>query len=110
MFHRWLSRADNPIARAVAGVRAPIRRKLLAAFAAIVVLLMAIGGLGLRVLGESNDRVRERGLLQERITAYRTIQVDNLQLRALRDASFLPPTRETGCGASRPPSSSSPGS
>jgi len=85
----WLHRADTPTGGVAARVRAPIRRKLLAAFAAIVVLLVALGGLGLRVLGQSNDRVRALGLLQERITAYRTIQVDNLQLRGLRDQLSL---------------------
>jgi len=77
-------RADNPLAVGVARVPAPIRRKLIVAFAAMVVLLVAIGALGLRGLGQSNDRVRTLGMLQQRVAAYRGLQIDNNQLRQMR--------------------------
>src|SRR5882757_4827292 len=81
---RLLSRADNPLAVGVARVRAPIRRKLMVAFGAMVVLLVAIGAIGLRGLGQSNDRVRTLGMLQQRVAAYRGLQIDNSQLRQMR--------------------------
>ncbi|MGH8976038.1 MAG: histidine kinase, partial [Acidimicrobiia bacterium] len=62
---------------------APIRTKLLVAFAAIVVLLIALGVLGLRVLAESNTRLETLARLQEKTTAYQALQSNNVQLRQL---------------------------
>jgi len=73
---RVLSRADNPLVRAVGRVPARVRTKLLVAFVGTVVLLIVVGILGLRVLGQSNGRVERLGTLQLRATAYREIQTD----------------------------------
>jgi signal transduction histidine kinase/DNA-binding response OmpR family regulator len=69
--------------RAVAHVPTTVHRKLLVGFGAIVVLLVTIGALGLRVLGESNNRIELLGSLQQRAAAYRALQNDNAQLRLL---------------------------
>jgi len=71
---RWLNGADNRLVRAVGRVPATVLAKLLVAFVGTVVLLVVLGVLGLRVIGESNDRVVELGQLQQRATAYRQIQ------------------------------------
>ena len=54
---RILNRAYNPVVRVVARLPATVNRKLLIAFVGIVVLLVTVGVLGLRVLGDANDRV-----------------------------------------------------
>jgi signal transduction histidine kinase len=79
----FLSRDDNPLVRAVARVPATVNRKLLVAFVSIVVLLVTVGVLGLRVLGDSNDRIGTLGELQQRTAAYQNIQTDAKQLRLL---------------------------
>jgi signal transduction histidine kinase len=80
---RVLSRAVNPLVRAVGRIRARVRTKLLAAFVGTVVLLVVVGVLGLRVLGGSNHRVERLGTLQLRATAYRELQTEAAQLRLL---------------------------
>ncbi len=72
----FLSLADNPLVRAVARVPATVNRKLLVAFVGIVVLLVTVGVLGLRVLGDANDRVETLGKLQQRTVAYQNLQTD----------------------------------
>jgi signal transduction histidine kinase/HAMP domain-containing protein len=62
--------------RVVARVPAKVHAKLLAAFLAIVVLLIAVGAVGLRVLSESNRRASELVELQRKIAAYRQLQHD----------------------------------
>ena len=81
---RLFNQADNPLALGAARVAAPIRRKLIVAFAAIVVLLVVIGGLGLRILGQSNNRVKALGMLEQRMATYRGLQIDNNQIRQMR--------------------------
>jgi signal transduction histidine kinase len=78
-----LSRADNPLVRAVGRIRARVRTKLLAAFVGTVLLLVVVGLLGLGVLGGSNARVERLGTLQLRATVYRGLQTDAAQLRLL---------------------------
>jgi signal transduction histidine kinase len=75
--------ADNPLVRAVGRVPATLQRKLLVALVGTVALLVALGILGLRVLGDSNDRVDALGSLQQRASAYRELQTDSAQLRVL---------------------------
>ena len=53
---RLLSRADNPLVRAVARLPAKLRTKLSVAFLAIAGLLVLVSLLGVRVLGQSNSR------------------------------------------------------
>jgi len=78
-----LSRADNPLVRAVGRVPVKVRTKLLVAFAVIVALLIAVAVLGLRVLGQSNSRVESLGTLQLRAATYQGLQTQAAQLRQL---------------------------
>jgi signal transduction histidine kinase len=80
---RFLSRTDNPLVRSIGRVPATVNRKLLVAFVGIVVLLVIIGLLGLRVLGDANDRVDALGKLQQRTAAYQEFQTDATELRLL---------------------------
>ncbi len=78
-----LSLADNPLVGAIARVPASVNRKLLVAFVGIVVLLVTVGVLGLRVLGDANDRVDTIGNLQQRTGAYQTFQTNATVLQKL---------------------------
>ncbi len=78
-----LSRADNPLVRAVARVPATVLAKLLVTFVGTVVLLVILGVLGLWVLGESNARVEALGHLQQRAAAYGQLQTTAEQVQAL---------------------------
>ena len=60
----------------VARVPARIQIKLLAAFLAMVALLIVLGAVGLRVLTESDHRTEELIRLQRKIAAYRQVQKD----------------------------------
>jgi len=79
---RLLSRG-NPLARAVGRIPLTVQRKLLVAFAIVVVLLVTVGVLGLNVLSQSNDRVQTLGLLPQREAAYRQLAIDSDQLASL---------------------------
>jgi signal transduction histidine kinase len=74
---------DNPLVRAVGRVPLPVQAKFLVPSIATVVLLVVLGVLGLRVIGESNDRVVKLGQLQQRATAYRAMQSEALEIRRL---------------------------
>ena len=80
---RPLSRGDDRLVRAVGRVPAKVHTKLLIAFVGTAVLLVAVGGLGLRVLAQSNDRVGRLGPLQERAAAYGKLQSDTAHVRLL---------------------------
>ncbi|MEX2247266.1 MAG: response regulator [Dehalococcoidia bacterium] len=62
--------------RLVARVPLPIQGKLAAAFFAMVLLLIAVGAVGLQVLSRANDRAVELGTLQRKVAAYRQLQND----------------------------------
>jgi signal transduction histidine kinase len=79
----FLNPDDNPVVRAVARVPATVNRKLLVAFVSIVVLLVTVGVLGLRVLGDSNDRIETLGKLQQRTAAYQKLETYASELRLL---------------------------
>ena len=64
--------------RLVARVPAKVHVKLLAAFLAIVTLLIAVGAVGLQVLSRSNRRARELVELQRKTAAYRQLQHDTI--------------------------------
>src|ERR1700693_2761135 len=68
------SRAGNPLVRAVARIPTTVQRKLLAAFAIVVFLLVAIGVLGIGVLSQSNNRVAILGLLPRRVASYAQLE------------------------------------
>jgi signal transduction histidine kinase len=78
-----LSRRDNPLIRAVGRLPARVHTKLLIAFVSTAVLVVLVGLLGLRVLGESNDRVGTLGALQDRAFAYGKLQSDTSHIRLL---------------------------
>src|SRR3990172_2181073 len=62
--------------RLVARVPAAVHVKLLAAFLAIVLLLIALGAVGLQVLSGVNRRAEDLVKLQRKIAAYRQLQHD----------------------------------
>jgi signal transduction histidine kinase len=80
---RWLSRAENPLVRAVARLPARVHVKLLVAFVGTALLVVVVALLGLRLLGESNERVEKLGALQERAIAYSKLRSDALHVRLL---------------------------
>ena len=62
--------------RMVARIPAKVHAKLVVAFLAIVVLLIAVGAVGLQVLSHSNRRATALVELQRKIAAYRQLQHD----------------------------------
>jgi signal transduction histidine kinase len=80
--------------RLVARVPVPVHAKLLAAFLAIVVLLVMVGAVGLRVLSQANDRAEDLVKLQRKIAAYRQLQHDTTgQLYSVASALLVPDER-----------------
>ena len=80
---RLLSPAENPLVRAVGRIPAGVHAKLLVAFAGIALLVVVLGALGLRLLGQSNERVETLGTLQQRAFAYGKLQSDVGHVRRL---------------------------
>jgi signal transduction histidine kinase/CheY-like chemotaxis protein len=74
-------RPINWLSRLVARIPARIRTKLLVSLAVMVIVLVIIGGLGLRVLGESNTRFGTLATLQQNRATYRALQDQNTTLR-----------------------------
>src|ERR671923_886087 len=80
--------------RLVARVPIRVHTKLLAAFLAIVVLLIAVGAIGLLVLNHSNRRAKELVEFQRKIAAYRQLQHDTTaQLYSVASALLIPEER-----------------
>ena len=75
--------SDNALVRWVGCLPAKVHTKLLIAFVGTAVLVVAVGLLGLRVLGESNDRIGRLGVLQERALAYGKLESDTRHIRLL---------------------------
>lgn len=74
-----------------ARVPATVHTKLLAAFLAMVVLLIFLGAVGLRELRESSRRTEDVVNLQKKITAYRQLQHDTTaQLYSVASALLVP--------------------
>jgi len=82
--HRLLSPADNRFVRAVGRLPAGVHAKLLVAFMGTVLLVIVLGVLGLRLLGQSNERVETLGTLQQRASAYGKLQSDAQHVRLLQ--------------------------
>jgi signal transduction histidine kinase len=98
-------RAESPLVRLVARTPIGVRTKLLVAFALITALLVTVGALGLRVLGQSNARVEALGTLQLRAATYQSLQTQAEQLRqllAVRAAADPQQSTYAGGDASRP--------
>ena len=80
--------------RLVAWVPASVHVKLLAAFLAIVVLLIVVGAVGLRVLSDVSRRGEESVMLHRKIAAYRQLQHDTTgQLYSVASALLVPDER-----------------
>jgi len=60
----------------VSRLPARVQTKLLAAFLAMVVLLIVLGAVGQRVLSAANQRTEELIILEHKIAAYRQVQHD----------------------------------
>jgi signal transduction histidine kinase len=94
---------DNWLVRAVASAPVRMRTKLLAAFLGIAALLVLVGFLGLRFLGQSNSRVERLGTLQLRVSTYHALQAQADGLRALLDHRTVGPGFETLTNSKRLP-------
>ena len=83
-------RIMNPFVGLVARAPARVQSKLLAAFLAIVALLIIMGAVGLQVLSGVNQRTEELIQLQRKIEAYRQVQHDTTsQLYSVATALLL---------------------
>jgi signal transduction histidine kinase len=78
-----LTGGDNRLVRAVARLPVTVRTKLLVGFLVIAALLVVVGILGLRFLGQANGRVERLGTLQQRAAVYNAIQTEATLLRQL---------------------------
>jgi signal transduction histidine kinase len=78
-----VSEGNNRLVRGVARLPARVRTKLLVAFVGTAVLVVVVGLLGLRVLGDSQERVTRLGALQQRASAYGKLQSDASHVRLL---------------------------
>jgi signal transduction histidine kinase len=85
-----MSRGDNPLVRAIGRLPAKVHTKLLVAFVGTAALVVVVGLLGLRVLGQSNDRVGGLGALQKRASAYGKLQSDASHIRSLLAENVAP--------------------
>jgi signal transduction histidine kinase len=78
-----VSERNNPLVLGVGRLPARVRTKLLVAFVGTALLVVIVGLLGLRVLGESQNRVARLGALQQRASAYGKLQSDASHIRLL---------------------------
>ena len=85
--HQYVQlRPINWLSRLVARIPVRIRTKFLISLAVMVLVLVIIGALGLRVLGESNARFGTLATLQQKAATYRALQNQNSQVRGLISA------------------------
>ena len=105
-----LTRATDPLVRAVSRSRATVHAKLLVAFVGIVALLIVVMVLGLSVLGQSNARVEELGILQLKSVVYQELQTNAEQVRQLLALRAGGPGAAcySGCPSTGPGASMSP--
>ena len=80
---RRLTPDGNPLVRAVGRLPVRVHTKLLVAFVGTALLVVVVAVLGLRLLGESNERVTSLGVLQERASAYGRLEEQATQIRNL---------------------------
>jgi signal transduction histidine kinase len=79
------------LVRAVGRVPAGVHVKLLVAFVGTALLVIVVGVLGLRLLGQSNQRMETLGTLQVRAAAYAQLRSDASQVRLLLSQSVDDP-------------------
>ncbi len=72
----------------IARMPAPIFVKLVGAFFVMVLLLVAVGAVGLQVLSRANGRAEELGTLQLKVAAYRQLQNDATRQLLLGASAF----------------------
>ena len=78
----------------VARLPVTVHAKLLTAFLAIVLLLIAVGAVGLQTLSAVNRRAEDLVQLQRKIAAYRQLQHDTTgQLYSVASALLVPDDR-----------------
>ena len=74
---------DNLLVRGIGRLPARVHTKLVVAFVGTAALVIAVGMLGLRVLGEANDRAERLAALQERALAYGKLESNTRNVRLL---------------------------
>ena len=74
---------DNPLVRGVGRLPARLHTKLLVAFVGTAALVVAVGLLGLRFLGQANDRAERLAALQERALAFGKLENSMRNVRQL---------------------------
>jgi signal transduction histidine kinase len=80
-------RMMDALVGSISRVPARVQTKLLAAFLAIAILLIMMGGVGLQLLSGVNQRTEELITLQRKIEAYRQVQHDTtIQLYSVSSA------------------------
>ena len=92
---RFVLWRGGPLARAVARAPVRVRTKLLAGFGVIVVLLVAVAAVGLLALRQSNSRVAQLGIEEQKATVVQSLVVDAnaLQPLVVRRALLTPEDR-----------------
>ena len=75
--------SDTALVHGVGRLPAKVHTKLLVAFVGTALLVVAVGLLGLRVLGHSNERIERLGALQERANAFGKLESDTRSIRLL---------------------------
>ncbi len=85
-----MMRLERPLVSLVSSAPARVQTKLLAAFLAIVVLLIALGAVGLEVLSGINRQTEELINSERKIAAYRQVQHDTIsQLYSVSSALLV---------------------
>jgi signal transduction histidine kinase/DNA-binding response OmpR family regulator len=85
-----MMRLERPLVSLVSRAPARVQTKLLVAFLAIVVLLIALGAVGLEVLSGINQRTEELINSERKIAAYRQVQHDTIsQLYSVSSALLV---------------------
>jgi signal transduction histidine kinase len=91
----------NWLIRLIARVPARVHTKLLVAFLTMVVLLIAVGAMGLSLLSAAQGRAEELVKLQRKIAAYRQLQNDTTAQIYSVASALLVPDEETLAATTR---------
>jgi signal transduction histidine kinase len=80
---RLLQRPLDRLGHVVERLPGKLRTKLLVAFLASAALLVALSFVGLRLLGQSNDRAEHLGQLEQRVGGYQQLEANAASFRQL---------------------------
>jgi signal transduction histidine kinase len=80
---RVLQRSLDRLGHVVERLPGKLRTKLLVAFLASAALLVALSFVGLRLLGQSNDRTERLGQLEQRVGGYQQLEANAAAFRQL---------------------------